>query len=236
MSNDVFQGADTSTYEKDLNQGLSLSGEGREYYLQNRLRIMKGILETRFSFTPRRILDFGCAAGETALAMAQVWPEADVTGVDTSESLIAAARDGNASGRCRFELTGNLPGDCRFDFVYCNGVFHHIDPGERPGVLEWLSRHLSPGGYFVLWENNWWNPGTRMVMKRVPFDRDAVPLTPRYAVRMLRKAGFDVLDYRFAFVFPKCLSALRPLEHVLQKLPLGAQYQLISSPPSGRMP
>ena len=36
---------------------------------------------------------------------------------------------------------------------------------------------LRPGGLFAFWENNPWNPGTRLVMSRIPFDRDAITLS-----------------------------------------------------------
>ena len=46
-----------------------------------------------------------------------------------------------------------------------------------------------PAGYFALFENNPWNPGARLVMRRIPFDRDAIMLSPRHAARMLILSG-----------------------------------------------
>lgn len=83
---------------------------------------------------------------------------------------------------------------------------------------------------FALWENNSWNLGARWVMSRIPFDRDAVLLSPTSAVRMLAGAGYETLSLDFAFVFPKCLAWSRPLERALCKLPLGAQYQVLCRP------
>jgi hypothetical protein len=91
---------------------------------------------------------------------------------------------------------------------------------------------MAPGGTFALWENNSWNPGARWVMSRIPFDRDAVMLSPSGAARMLKGAGFEILSLDFAFVFPKRLRWARPLERGLCKLPLGAQYQLLCRPSS----
>ncbi len=78
-----------------------------------------------------------------------------------------------------------------------------------------------------MWENNPWNPGTRYVMSRIPFDRDAVTLTPREARALVRANGFDIVDTTFLFIFPRALRWLRALEPPLARLPFGAQYQVL---------
>ena len=65
-------------------------------------------------------------------------------------------------------------------------------------------------------------------MRRIPFDRDAVPLSPRRARGLLAAAGFDGLRIRSLFYFPHALRLLRPLERSLARLPLGAQYWVLA--------
>jgi hypothetical protein len=65
------------------------------------------------------------------------------------------------------------------------------------------------------------------VMSRIPFDRDAVPLTARAARAMLLRAGLEIIATDFLFIFPRVLRWLRPLEPSLASLPLGAQYQIL---------
>ena len=79
----------------------------------------------------------------------------------------------------------------------------------------------------AFWENNPWNPGTRYVMSRIPFDRDAITLTPPEARRMLQAGGFDILRTDFLFIFPRVFSWFRGVEPFLVQLPLGAQYQVL---------
>jgi hypothetical protein len=78
-----------------------------------------------------------------------------------------------------------------------------------------------------LWENNPWNPGTRLVMRRIPFDRDAKTLSAPCARRLLDAAGFDIMSTDFLFLFPRPLAVLRPLEARLTHLPAGAQYMVL---------
>ncbi len=226
---DPFVDASLASYEADLNQGLSLSGEGKDFFAQGRLDLVARRLKELGREAPRTILDYGCGLGNATVALSQLWPQARVIGVDTSDSLISTAR-GNASDNphCQFHTPETLPEDLRFDLVYCNGVFHHIPVAERSSVLAWIHARMTPGGLFSLWENNSWNPGTRWVMRRIPFDRDAILLSPLNSRRMLKHAGYHLLGYDFAFIFPKFMSGLRPLERCLCKLPLGAQYQILS--------
>ena len=117
------------------------------------------------------------------------------------------------------------------NLAFCNGVFHHIPPAQRPGALDYIRRSLKPGGLFALWENNPWNPGTRYVMSRIPFDSDAILVWPRQARALLRTAGFDILRTDFLFVFPRALRSLRGFEASLSRLPLGAQVHGSWPPP-----
>jgi hypothetical protein len=68
-------------------------------------------------------------------------------------------------------------------------------------------------------------------MSRIPFDRDAICLSPIEARRRLRAAGFQVLQTRYLFFFPRKLSLLRPVERHLARLQLGAQYVVLARRP-----
>jgi cyclopropane fatty-acyl-phospholipid synthase-like methyltransferase len=60
-------------------------------------------------------LDIGCGAGATSIALAEARPDARVTGLDLSETLIAAAR-ARAKGRVTFavgDASAWTPGDGR---------------------------------------------------------------------------------------------------------------------------
>ena len=95
---------------------------------------------------------------------------------------------------------------------------------EAPGQFQTDVRTSAP----ALWENNPWNPGTRYVMSRIPFDRDANLVWPHQARRMLREAGLRVLRSDYLFIFPRWLKRLRFLESFLSGFPLGAQYQVLA--------
>jgi SAM-dependent methyltransferase len=215
-------------YEEMLAQGLRLSGEDRHYFIAGRLAALRAQLGD--GFRPRAILDFGCGIGDTAARLAELWPEAEVTGVDTAAAAVEHARRVHGGERVRFEPLAGFAARGRYDLCYSNGVFHHIAPAERPRAAALVRDALAPGGRFALMENNPWNPGTRMVMRRIPFDRDARALAAPAARALLLAAGFArCAPARFLFFFPRPLAWLRFSEPWLVGVPLGAQYCVLAS-------
>ncbi len=210
-------------YAEMLDKGIHLSGEDQFYFIEGRLKEVLARLPS--GFNPKRILDFGCGIGCTSKYLSELFPRAQVVGVDTAAQAIKYAREHHGASQVRFETIDELKTEGSFDLAYCNGVFHHIPPDERQPAGALVYRSLAPGGRFALFENNPINPGTRMVMKRIPFDRDARMLYPWETTRLLKEAGFQhVLPPRFLFYFPRQLAVLRFAEPWFTRLPLGAQY------------
>jgi SAM-dependent methyltransferase len=173
------------------------------------------------------VLDYGCGTGGTSPELLEQLHARTVIGVDASHDSLDVARKIHADSRLQFKTASEFDPSAQFEVAYCNGVFHHVEPKRRLDALGYVHRSLSDGGYFGLWENNPWNPGTRLVMRRIPFDRDAKLLSPPDARELLARAGFSVLRTDFLFFFPRVLSALRPLEARLACVPAGAQYLIL---------
>jgi len=212
-------------YDDALNAGLSATGEGKEFFARGRLRCLRERLD-QLGVRAGSVMDFGCGPGTTTSLLRELLGAVRVFGVDVSESLLGIARQQYAD--VTFVTPDTWPSWLEVDLVYCNGVFHHIEPSERPTNLQFIRRALRPNGIFALWDNNPWNPGTRFVMSRIPFDRDAKLLTAREAVKLLHDAGLTPLRVDHAFIFPRLLRALRPLESFLSAWPLGGQYQVLA--------
>lgn len=217
--------AHAGDYDQSLERGLCLSGENKDYFARRRLQWLRHYLGAESEVG--RVLDYGCGTGSATPWFFESLHAAEVVGVDVSESSIAVARERHGSQQARFHTRTAFPPRADFDLAFCNGVFHHIEPTQRPTAIREVAGYLRPGGYFAFWENNPWNPGTHWVMRRIPFDADARKIFPHRARRLLRESGFAILSVSFAFIFPRWLSALRPLELPLSRIPLGAQYQVL---------
>jgi SAM-dependent methyltransferase len=220
----------TEEYTRMLQQGIKLSGESQKFFIDGRLRDLTKILN---GAQPRRILDFGCGLGLTAATFAELFPRAEVVGVDTAAEAVRHAQSTYGSSRLRFGTLDSFAEENVFDLAYCNGVFHHIPLADRLRAAGVVLKALKPGGHFSLFENNPWNPGTRMVMSRIPFDRDAITLPPPETKRLLESAGFELArSMRFLFYFPRPLAFLRFTEPLFVSLPLGAQYYALGRKPA----
>jgi SAM-dependent methyltransferase len=213
-------------YEAELARGLRLSGEDSSHFARERCRWLRARLE-RIGVAPGRVLDFGCGTGGAIPYLLAELGAERVLGTDVSPASLAVAEQRHGGAAVRFAAPAQVPA-AEFDLVHVNGVFHHIEPAERPAALAAIAAALRPGGLLALWENNPWNPGTRLIMSRVEFDRDAVTLSAPAARRLLAANGFDVLRTDFLFIFPRALAALRRLEPALAALPLGGQYLVLA--------
>lgn len=220
-----------SNYDESLNRGLSMTGESKEYYASGRIQWMRQRLELHGCQSPS-CLDFGCGTGTSAVFLRDGLQATRYTGYDPSSDSIAEARRLVLWPQASFTAdAGNLPLES-FDLAFCNGVFHHIPPAERPAAINIIWKSLKPGGIFAFWENNRWNPAVHWVMSKVPFDQDAQMLFPHQARRLLRSGGLNVLSTDYLFVFPALLKALRLLEPALCKLPAGGQYLVLAQKPA----
>lgn len=215
------------SYDQMLAQGLAVSGEGKEYFAQGRINWLKASME-QLQIVPRRIMDYGCGTGMTTSLLLERFDAESVVGVDPSSKLIERANRDYGSLRTRFQEILQYAPQAAMDLAYCNGVFHHIPVARRKMAAQYIWRSLKPGGYLAFWENNPWNPGTRYVMSRTPFDRDAVTLTALEASRLLQSAGFQIMRINYLFIFPKSLSVFRWMEPHLSSFPFGAQYLLLA--------
>jgi ubiquinone/menaquinone biosynthesis C-methylase UbiE len=98
----------------------------------------------RVDGSPRRVLDLGTGTGAAAFVLARRFPEAQVTGVDLSEEMLAEARrktPPELAERARFEQAdaARLPyGDASFELVTLANMIPFFDE---------LARVLAPGGW-----------------------------------------------------------------------------------------
>lgn len=213
-----------SDYETQCAQGLSVSGESKDFFARGRIAYLRALWSRRGLGEPERVVDFGCGVGDVTPLLAEAFPRADVLGLDPSSGCVERARSAFAGPRIGFATLAEAPADFSAQLVHLNGVIHHVTPGAREAVFASLASLVQGGGLVAVFDNNPLNPGTRLVMSRIPFDRDASPVTSWRVAAHLRAAGLAPLETAYLFYFPRALRALRFVEPLLTRLPLGAQY------------
>ena len=99
---------------------------------------------------PRVVVDLGCGDGSVTATLAQRWPGARVTGIDSSSSMLAAAAAHAVPGRLDF-TTGDLrnwhPTE-PVDVLVSNAALHWV-PGHGQLMARWAGE-LAPGGWLAV--------------------------------------------------------------------------------------
>ncbi len=212
------------SYADVVNRAVSFAGQDLDHYTEIKagelLRLCRACLGDPAGLSA---LDLGCGVGLTDRFLLGRFGR--LQGVDREQGLVDRARESNPGAAYAVYDGVDLPfGDGAFDLVFAINVFHHVPPAERPGLLREMGRVTAPGGLVAVFEHNPLNPGTRMVVRRVPFDRDAVLLRSGPLRRLMRAAGLRPVRVRYIVFFPFRGRVFRRLERLLGWLPLGAQH------------
>lgn len=90
-----------------------------------------------------RAVDLGCGTGELTRRLADILPDSEVVGIDSSEEMLARS---GAFGRpgLRFEFGDLREVSGSFDLVFSNAALQWVDDHER--LIPELWDHLEPGG------------------------------------------------------------------------------------------
>jgi SAM-dependent methyltransferase len=108
-----------------------------------RLRALREVLAA-VPQPPALVLDIGTGSGAAARVAAEVWPGAEVTGVDLSPAMVEEARRRASTPREHYEVADSsaLPfPDASFDVVLLNNMIPFFDE---------LARVVVPGGHVAI--------------------------------------------------------------------------------------
>lgn len=97
---------------------------------------------------PMRIVDLGCGAGNVTRLLAERWPDAELTGLDSSPEMLARASE--TLPNARFELAGveHWDSEDSLDLLFSNAALHWI--GQHQSLFPRLLDMLSPGGVLAV--------------------------------------------------------------------------------------
>jgi SAM-dependent methyltransferase len=215
-------------YEELVARSIGFSGQGQSFFLEARARHLLDVVRRRVAEPAQvRALDVGCGGG---LSHPYLTSLGALDGVDVSPSMIARARERNASVRYHVGDGTRLPfPDGVFDVTFTACVLHHVPPPARDEFARELGRVTRPGGLVVVFEHNPLNPLTRLAVSRCEFDEDAVLLGRGETRRLVHAARLRPVEDRYILFFPFRARAVDPVERALARLPLGAQYYVAAA-------
>lgn len=162
---------------------------------------------------PRAVVDLGCGAGNLTALLAERWPDARVTGLDSSPEMVAeAVRTARSHGLPVEFAVGDVrdwtpPPDV--DVVVSSAALHWV-PGHEELLTGW-TRRLPPGGWLAVQVPGNFDAPSHQVMREVVAeggwtDRLAAGTSPRTVpdaigyVDLLTAAGCAVDGWETTYV------------------------------------
>lgn len=139
----------------------------------------------------------------------------------------------------------------RFDLVWMEQAFHHIEPREQ--LYDTVARLLKPGGHVVVSEANAWNPLLQVMLlrrrgiktiseftaadgKRIPYGNERITI-PGVIARGFARVGIVQQSVRYFRVLPNSVVAdtLMPLEVLVPAflVPLFTHYNYVGRKEEG---
>jgi trans-aconitate 2-methyltransferase len=93
---------------------------------------------------PRRIIDLGCGTGNSTEQLHQRWPEAEITGLDSSTEMLKQARQNHRDWQWIESPIESWRPDGTYDLVFSNAALHWVP--DHATVFPRLLNYVSPGG------------------------------------------------------------------------------------------
>ncbi|GIW05966.1 MAG: hypothetical protein KatS3mg060_0771 [Dehalococcoidia bacterium] len=128
---------------------------GNNYFTFTQPERVKPLFERIYAHErPKRILDMGCGVGPSTIALAELFPDAEVIGIDLGSHFVRfargwAARRGlkNIAFYAQHAGATSFP-DNAFDIVNESYVLHEQPQPEAQKIVAEMKRLLRPGGRF----------------------------------------------------------------------------------------
>jgi len=240
MSKHPTDGAEFDAFAPGYNAGMEdplkrLIGPSADVFLDYKASWLMDFLQKQQPAAPSPLdfLDFGCGTGGFLRSLQSMGFNAAFQGCDISAKMLEeAVRTWDRSKpipQLHHTESGQWPfSPCSFDIVTACCVYHHIPPPERLETMRALWRALKPGGWFVIFEHNPWNPVTRWMVSRCPIDENAILLSASECTALVKEAGFAQVSQTFLLFMPPRFRSLWRYERLFGKVPLGGQYAIVA--------
>lgn len=160
---------------------------------------------------PRRVVDIGCGPGNSTELLVERWPEANVSGFDTSPDMIDKAKKRLPGIDFTLADAATWTPDEPVDVIFANAVFQWLP--EHPQILKRLMGFLAPGGALaVQMPDNLTEPSHRLM-------REAAAAMP-FAAKMADSARDPLPPAGDYYDLLRPVSALVDIWHTNYNHPL----------------
>ncbi len=211
-------------YEEAVDRSVSFTGRDSAFYASRKVEVLEELAGGDLGrLDSLSVLDVGCGTGTTdRFLSAKV---GSLNGVDVSEEMIVRARQNVPGAQYSWYDGEKLPfDDDTFDVVIAICVLHHVPRSKRYKFVSEMHRVARADGLMAVFEHNPFNPLTRLAVNSCELDKDAILLTSRETVGLLKGAGGrDARIHNYLFT-PLGGNVGRDIDRALRNMPFGGQY------------
>jgi len=144
-------------------------------------------------------VDLGCGPGNSTELLLQRFPDAEVTGLDSSPDMIAAAQARLPQLRFRVADIATWDAAGPFDAILANAVLQWLP--DHAGLLPRLAAKLAPGGSLAVQVPDNLNEPAHRIMRDVAADG---PWAAKLANAAGARAGMGTPDWYYGVLRPHC--------------------------------
>ncbi len=117
-------------------------------FSDHRLRPALDLLSQVPLISPSVIYDLGCGTGNVTALLSQHWNEAIITGIDSSEEMLAKARRDHPSIEWKLADISRFSPTSKGNLIFSNAALHWLDDHEN--LFPNLLKQLRPGGVLAV--------------------------------------------------------------------------------------
>lgn len=211
-------------YVEAVDQSVSFTGRNSAFYAKRKVEVLESIVCPRVgTLQGLSVLDVGCGTGTTDRYLQS--RVGHLEGVDVSDEMLSIARTAVPKAKYHWYDGEKLPfSDDSFDVVVAICVLHHVPMSQRYKFVSEMVRVTRSEGVVAVFEHNPLNPLTRRAVNTCEIDRDAVLLSPRETMALLREAANADPEISYYLFSPLGGVFGRAFDRGLRGLPLGGQY------------
>lgn len=127
------------------------------------------------SFSPKTVFDLGCGPGNSTALLANRWPQANVSGLDSSARMLKEAALSHPDIHFIQADIANFSPPEKIDCLFANASLQWLD--EHETLLPALLGFLKPNGFFAIqMPNNFHSPAHQLIIKILESNNDWQPL------------------------------------------------------------
>lgn len=145
-------------------------------------------------FAPNKVVDLGCGPGNSTVLLKNRWPDAQITGIDSSLDMLQKARLDHPTIQFEQGDINHYTSDSKVDCLFANASLQWCN--HHPELIKSLANFLTPGGFLAIQiPNNFHMPAHQAALEVLHTHPEWQELSKTLLYGILTKPLYNPLSY-----------------------------------------